>query len=450
MNACGCNRIRRVAGGLGILALLATVPACGWLEPEVAATGAVSVVTEPEGARILINGVARGLSPLEVAGIPPGPVLIEARRAGHRTAYATVNVFEGQRVLHELRLEPVLGLVLVETDPPGAEVVIDEAYRGETPLLLHNLPLGTYRVRLQAERHFPRELTVDVTDRRPRLVAAELVSDAAALQVSSNPSGATVRVDGGTYGQTPVRIDRLRTGTVLVELVRDGYIPYQREMRLRSGEEYRLDADLSPLPGGLTVTTAPPGARVYLNQDFKGESPVTVGDLEPGLYRVRVAREGYAEQVRSVTLPLGARRVEEFRLDRDSGTLELITAPAGVRIYLNGEHVGTTEAGERETVSAPFIIEYLARGDHELDLRREGYRYRPRTITVQANQTLSLREQMERLFIPDTLVRTGDRVGDVYRGVLVRRHPDGSIDLETHPGIVVTLTAEEIQSIEPL
>ena len=437
-------------GGLGLLALLLTMPACGWLEPEVAATGAVSVVTEPEGARILVNGVSRGLSPLEVSDVPPGAVLIEARRTGYRTAYATVNVFEGQRVLHEMKLEPVLGLVLVETDPPGAEVEIDSAYRGETPLLLHNLPLGTYRVRLQADRYFPRELTVDVTDRRPRLVTAELVSDAAALQVASSPSGATVRVDGASYGETPLRIDRLRTGTVLVELVRDGYIPYQREMRLRSGEEYRLDADLSPLPGGLTVTTSPPGARIFLNQEFKGESPVTISDLDPGVYRVRVEREGYADQLRSVTLPLGARRVEEFRLDRDSGTLELITAPADVRVYLNGEHVGTTQAGEREAVSAPFTIEYLARGNHELDLRREGYRFRPRTISVQANQTLSLREQLERLFIPDTLVRTGDRVGDVYRGVLVQRHPDGSIDLETHPGIVVTLTAEEIQSIDPL
>jgi len=51
---------------------------------------------------------------------------------------------------------------------------------------------------------------------------------------------------------------------------------------------------------------------------------------------------------------------------------------------------------------------------------------------------------------PITLVRTGQGSAGTYRGILLRRHPNGDIDLETRPGIIVTIPAGEIQSVSAL
>ena len=66
----------------------------------------------------------------------------------------------GERTAVNLTLEPVKALILVRSVPEGATVEVAGANRGETPLLLTDLPLGQYRVRL-AKSGF-REQEVDV------------------------------------------------------------------------------------------------------------------------------------------------------------------------------------------------------------------------------------------------------------------------------------------------
>lgn len=413
-------------------------------------TGELTLVSEPEGAQIFVNGDLRGVAPLVLSNLAAGTHLIEARRTGYRPHFHTVNLFAGQRTLHEIRLEPLHALLLIESDPTGADVLTGDAYRGRTPLLVHDLRPGTYRIRLRADDFFPRELTVNLEGRTPQRVFTELESDTASLQVRSNPDGGQVRIDGASIGETPVTIDRARTGEVLVEITRDGFLPYQRELRLRSGQEYRLDAELVPLPSGLTVATFPPGAQVHINDQLSGESPLSLTNLAVGVYTVRVDRHGFAPQEREVELASGDRRIEEFRLERTSGTLVLVTEPAGVEVVLNGERVGTTQTGTTDVLSEPLTIDYVLAGEHRLQLLRAGYSHRPRTFQLEANQTLSLHERMQRRFVPDTRVRTGERAGEVFTGVLIQEHPDGSIDLETRPGIIMTLPTEDILAVEPL
>ncbi len=435
---------------LGWAVVLLSAIGCGWDLAGERETAELTVVSAPEGAQLFVNGELRGVTPLVLTDLPAGTHLLEARRSGYRSYVRTVHLFAGQKTLHELTLEPVRGLLLIESEPAGAQVVIGDAHRGQTPLLVHDLRLGTYRIRLRADNYFPRELTVNIEGRTPQRVYTKLESDTASLRIASEPAGGEVRIDGASYGETPVTIDRVRTGEVLVEIMRDGFLPYQRELRLRSGQEYRLDADLIPLPSGLTVSTSPPDARVYINDQHAGESPLSLTNLAVGVYSVRVDRRGFAPQERAVELASGARRIEEFRLERTSGTLVLVTEPAGVEVVLNGERVGTTQAGTSEVISEPFTIDYVAAGEHRLQLLRAGYTHRPRMFELEANQTLSLHERLQRRFVPDTRVRTGERAGEVFTGVLIQEHPDGSIDLETRPGIIMTLPAEDIRSVEPL
>ncbi len=57
---------------------------------------------------------------------------------------------------------------------------------------------------------------------------------------------------------------------------------------------------------------------------------------------------------------------------------------------------------------------------------------------------------MKQRFIPDTLVRRGDRPEDQLTGVVKARHPNGDIELEVHPGVIVLIPADDIQQVKPI
>ena len=55
-----------------------------------------------------------------------------------------------------------VGSVLFETNPTGAKVFIDDVFQGETPLLIDNVPDGTYSARFEKEGYLNHYMSFDV------------------------------------------------------------------------------------------------------------------------------------------------------------------------------------------------------------------------------------------------------------------------------------------------
>lgn len=55
-----------------------------------------------------------------------------------------------------------VGSVLFETNPTGAKVYIDDIYQGQTPLLIDNVPDGTYSGRFEMEGYLNHYMSFDV------------------------------------------------------------------------------------------------------------------------------------------------------------------------------------------------------------------------------------------------------------------------------------------------
>lgn len=55
-----------------------------------------------------------------------------------------------------------IGSVLFETNPTGAKVFIDDVYQGLTPLLIDNVPDGTYSARFEMEGYLNHYMSFDV------------------------------------------------------------------------------------------------------------------------------------------------------------------------------------------------------------------------------------------------------------------------------------------------
>lgn len=406
----------------------------------------VHIKTTPEGAQVEVDGTARGAAPTTVGNLAPGRHLAIARKDGYTEQRRSFTLLDGQALNLDLTLQEITGLVLVHTEPAGAEVSLNGAFRGRTPLLMPNFPLGNHRLNLALAGHFTREVEVNVKDRTPQWVKVDMVADSATLNVTSEPEGAQVTVNGASRGVTPCRLEKLATGSAEIAVKLDGYAEYRETIKLSPGEAYEVRANLRAQPGSLEIVTIPAKARVYVDNQFRGDSPVSLATLPPGEHRVRVELKGYETDARTVRVRAGEQTTEEFRLANNSGLLVLVTEPPGVRVFVDGNDLGVTAPAAAGVVSEALRIDTLARGEHTLQLQKTGYTYNPRRFTIETDKAVTLHERLVRVFNPDTEVRTRDATGaeTVQTGVLLREYPSGDLEMETRPGVIVRIAARTI------
>src|SRR5690606_37851871 len=97
----------------------------------------VELTTEPEaGAEVLVDGEPVGQTPL-TAEIVPGRHRLEFRAERYLTELREIDVAGGgERQALNVALTPNWAPVTVESDPPGATVLVDGEPAGTTPARL--------------------------------------------------------------------------------------------------------------------------------------------------------------------------------------------------------------------------------------------------------------------------------------------------------------------------
>lgn len=406
----------------------------------------ISVSTTPDNATVSCDGVSRGASPLSVSGLLPGPHLIAVEMPGFIPAQRTVMVSVQGKSLVDIKLEPVTGLVLLRSTPTGADIEINGAHRGKTPLLLPDLPLGKYRLKATSLGYFSREVEFNVQSRSPQLVLVSLSSDSAVLVLRSEPPGAAVNVNGLPKGVTPCTLDRLPAGDNELSVSLPGYVAYSSRIKLLANAEERLDITLKPEPGVLSIMSFPTGAKVYLDEKLVGQAPLTLDSVAAGSHALRAEMDGYATLTRSVEFQQGEKKVEELRLERNVGTLEVFAKPEGAKVFVDEVEQGAVTLSADNPI--PLFTQELAVGSHVVSLRMKGHGPVTRRVTVEKGQTVTLKEILKRVFIMDTKVTL--RNGSVLMGTFGEKLADGAIRLEIQIGIYKTIDSMDIEKIESI
>jgi TonB family protein len=184
----------------------------------------------------------------------------------------------------------VKGAVHIETVPPGATVTLDGSAVGKTPMDVHDLSLAAHEVKLELDGYAPITEPVMLTAESPqtevKLTLSRTAPATGAADVSSNPPGATVKIDGTSVGVTPLRGHKLNVGRHRVELAAEGYEPYSASLTVREGQTARMEAPLvphvvakpSPKLAPTPVPAPTPDTHVYDENDpLISPKPIKVG-----------------------------------------------------------------------------------------------------------------------------------------------------------------------------
>ena len=183
--------------------------------------------------------------------------------------------------------------VVMTLTPPTATVRIDgqpvDVVDGSVMSLLK---LGTHSYQAEAAGYEPVSGTFQITSAQKTSLNLALKSRKAYLDVASLP-GTAIFVNGSRRGTEKVRLE-LSPGLYNVELKRDGFKPHAQTVELKSSDEFRLEfTEFVPVYGVLNVSYRPVGAKIALDGQPLGESPLNLSNVPVGSHKLTIEAAGY-------------------------------------------------------------------------------------------------------------------------------------------------------------
>jgi hypothetical protein len=223
-------------------------------------SGSLYILSEPTNAKVVLDGVERGTTPLTLNNLASGTHILELDHAGDYDWKSTVEVPAGGTKTVSASLNPMpastTGWVYVSSSPGGASVIIDGTNYGQTPgsgsLKLNSIGVGDHTVTLTLAGYQPYTAKVTVYANTVSEVSALLQSagpkaGVGEVSVSSTPSGANVFIDNNFVGITPLTLKEIPAGTHVIMVRLTGYQDYEVTTAVNTGATSTVVAGMSPV-----------------------------------------------------------------------------------------------------------------------------------------------------------------------------------------------------------
>ncbi len=355
---------------LGVLILLILGGAYG--PGFIRGSATMRVDSTPPGATVMLNGDERGITPIEIPGIPPGEVVVHLHHPHHGNTLARFTLQRGERKTHHERFPPAFGALEVVTNPRGARVTVDgRTLDNVTPVSLESIRTGEHTVEVSIYGRETKTATIEVFPRTTTRHAFELERvPMGELTLQLTPANAKVELFDAPLPYSPGI--RLPLGTYRLRVSSPGYDARELDVAIAHGPN-PTRVDLARQYGRLSLAIRPAHATVtVVRQSQRGDAePYAEQMLLPaGPFTVRATAMGYRNLVRNLTmtpdgvsLRLDMQRFDitpgrRFRDEMKSGGNGPELVIVGPGTFLMGSDSGPRDEGPARDVrvSQPFAI----------------------------------------------------------------------------------------------
>ena len=238
--------------------------------------------------------------------------------------------------------------------------------------------LDTY-IRLRRRRRMAGLLLVVVLAALP--VAALLSSRAFDIEVMPPKAAAAV-----SWSRTQGRLLILGSRVMLfsqqgaVALEAKGFRPQSVQLN-KNSDRQQIEATLEPLPGIAVISVvSPDDFELSVDDTLFGASTKVEVELAQGTHSVRIDGGRIKPVAAAIDIAgYGAIQHFEFEAELGNSALALTTLPADAEVFLDGASVGR---GGYEG--------FVALGDHEITVKRDGYHSAQQRFAAQAEQRIDL------------------------------------------------------------
>lgn len=191
------------------------------------------------------------------------------------------------------------------------------------------------------------------------------------VSIDAKPEQAEIQISGGlsfALGDHYL----LRPGQYRLQVSAEGFSNYDQALLVTGEDNQSHSIELAKLPGHLKIATTPDKASVFINGENKGLTPLTLSDLAPGAYSLKVTAPRYFAAEQAVDIEgLGRTTELRFQLEPAWGDIAFRSEPPGATISVAGKDYGTT----------PGTAEVLASGE-QVEISLPGYKTWRQTLSI--------------------------------------------------------------------
>jgi len=209
--------------------------------------GFLSISTIPSGASVFIDGIASSTTPTNVTGLDAGSHQVGLMMSGYSDYVGTATIFEGQTTfLSAILTKPTTGTLSVTSVPDSAVLFVDDVEKGRTPQTIPKMSPGNHTIKLSFGGYNDFISTFTITVGQTTTVNAQLKpgSNTGIITIFSQPSGASINLDGWQKGITPAVIDNLKAGSHQLTVSVAGYADWKQNVSVLGGENTTVQAVL--------------------------------------------------------------------------------------------------------------------------------------------------------------------------------------------------------------
>jgi fibronectin type 3 domain-containing protein/tetratricopeptide (TPR) repeat protein len=274
-----------------------------------------------------------------------------------------------------------LSSLSVQSNVLGAEVFIDNIKKGNTPIVIHNLLTGMHTIKVIA---VGQEIvrTVGLEPGKDIVITADF-QNTGSINVTSEPSAATVYLNGNATGMTPLLIKDVPPGEHVLSASKEGYIESNMKVTVKVNEITDKHFKLMPIVYTVRISSVPENAKVFWDETAKGATPVTIDNTTAGVHKIRIAKEDYEELLDTIDVKAPSTE-KTYLLNPHKGNLSIKTEPSGVEVIMNDRNVGLT----------PLNINELQVKQYTVKLKKEGYREKNIMVNITKDKTAEINETL--------------------------------------------------------
>ncbi|MBL8783898.1 MAG: PEGA domain-containing protein [Deltaproteobacteria bacterium] len=406
-------------------------------------TTPTNIDTVPTGAQVfLVAGgqeTFQGVTPMKLFRLPRGTIQLKFKKEGHDDLLQTIGIATTRQTLLFNLVRTIQPATIELTSAPefsGAAIEIDGKAIGPIPSSAKVSP-GRHQVVVTKDGYGRWERWIEATEGQRVtfdvvLVKSELPKGE--ILVSSNPSGASIMVNGAPRGVTPAVIEGLTPGPYLVEVSLADYTKASQSVVVEAGQRAKIDLALQKVKGDtgeIKILTDVDDAQIFLDGELIGKAPVTQANIRPGTHQVeaRTARGFSGEATAEVRA--GEMTVVRIKMTQtsppDKGQVRVISTAPGADASLDG--------GEFQKL--PTTFSDVAPGSHVITVRAAGFANWTRTIQVTAGSTEEVVAELGQSGRVEVSTKDGTRAELFLNGKPLGRTPfTGEVPAGTHSLLV--------------
>ena len=286
--------------------------------------GRIIATSQPQGAKVYLDNVYRGTTPLNLDRVTTGQHQIKLVMEGYQdwSSFISVSPSRTTTVSADLTPFPAYGSISISCNQSSAKIFLDGTYKKTTyssrAVVLGDVEKGYHELLITKTGYKDWSKKVYVSSSKTIKVVVNLIKQAVdgSISVYCNQGNAKIYLDGSykkrTSANKSVEIKKVEEGYHELLITKDGYQDWISTIMVAANQTYMISAYLVPeisYDGSIAVYCNVNGAKIFVNGTYKAASlssqPKILEELTEKEYEITLIKDGYRTWVEDIWVYAG-------------------------------------------------------------------------------------------------------------------------------------------------